>query len=112
MRPPCMETQQKGRRLNILKDPNDQCMALCGRQLMESGGSGGGSWCGSMTVRVYCTLQLIRSLHNLATPLKGGTNTTGSVFLSVSLCCWNNTITTSVREGRFHLCANSFSLNR
>jgi hypothetical protein len=33
-----MESQQKGRWRNILKDPNDQCMARCGRQLMESGG--------------------------------------------------------------------------
>jgi hypothetical protein len=59
MHPPCMETQQKGRRLNILKDPNDQCMALCGRQLMESGGWGGGvRWCKSNSLRMYCTLQL------------------------------------------------------
>jgi hypothetical protein len=95
-----MESQQKERIQNILKGPNDQCMARWGRQLMESGVWGGGSWCGSNNLSMYCTLLLMRSLHNLAIPLKRTANTTCAVFLSDSLCCWKNTITTSVKRGR------------
>jgi hypothetical protein len=54
--------------------------------------------------KLVCEYDCENALYTPINPLKKSANTTCSVFLSGSLCCWNNTITTSVIERRFHLC--------